>query len=74
MISELRRSAFDTDLLLSDQSCQDLSSRVSSVSANETVTTPTINPRRVEVLQRDYERLGFQVNNFSKELKIIIHF
>ncbi|CAF4282129.1 unnamed protein product, partial [Adineta steineri] len=56
MISELRRSAFDTDLLLSEQSCQDLNARVSSVSMNETIT----NPRRVEALQRDYERLGFQ--------------
>jgi hypothetical protein len=57
MISELRRSAFDTDLLLSDQSCQDLNARLSSANINETIT----NPRRVEALQRDYERLGFQV-------------
>ena len=57
MITELRRSAFDTDLLLSDQSCQDLSMRVTSMNLNETIT----NPRRVEALQRDYERLGFQV-------------
>ncbi|CAF0761526.1 unnamed protein product [Adineta ricciae] len=56
MITELRRSAFDTDLLLSDQSCQDLSMRVTSMNLNETIT----NPRRVEALQRDYERLGFQ--------------
>jgi len=52
MISELRRSAFDTDLLLTGQSCQDLS-QTSPISS-------TINPRRVEALQRDYERLGFQ--------------
>ena len=55
MISELRRSAFDTDLLLPGQSCQDLSNPSSPIS-------PTMNPRRVEALQRDYERLGFQVN------------
>ncbi|CAF0839926.1 unnamed protein product [Rotaria sp. Silwood1] len=58
MILKLRRSAFDTDLLLSDQSCQDLSNRVSPGNINETIST--INPRRVEALQRDYERLGFQ--------------
>ena len=56
MISELRRSAFDTDLMPSDQSSQDLSPRISSGNLNETV-----NPRRVEALQRDHERLGFQV-------------
>ena len=56
MIVELRRSAFDTDLILSDQSSQELSPRISSGNLNETV-----NPRRVEALQRDYERLGFQV-------------
>ncbi|CAF3051211.1 unnamed protein product [Rotaria sp. Silwood2] len=60
MILELRRSAFDTDLLLSDQSCQDLNSRVSSGNIHETITMSTMNPRRVEALQRDYERLGFQ--------------
>lgn len=59
MIAELRRSAFDTDLILSDQSTQDLSPRISSANLNETV-----NPRRVEALQRDYERLGFQVRTF----------
>ncbi|CAF0860780.1 unnamed protein product [Rotaria sordida] len=58
MILELRRSAFDTDLLLSDQSCQDLSIRVSPGNINETIST--MNSRRVEALQRDYERLGFQ--------------
>ncbi len=61
MILELRRSAFDTDLLLSDQSCQDLTGRVTSLSVNEPLTPSTLNPRRVEALQRDYERLGFQV-------------
>ncbi|CAF2070271.1 unnamed protein product [Rotaria magnacalcarata] len=60
MIAELRRSAFDTDLLLSDQSCQDLTTRLSSGNINESMTTSTFNPRRVEALQRDYERLGFQ--------------
>lgn len=65
MITELRRSAFDTDLILSDQSSQDLSPRISSANLNETV-----NPRRVEALQRDYERLGFQelrepINDFQ---------
>lgn len=57
MIVELRRSAFDTDLLLSDQSYQDLSMRVAPANVNDSVA----NPRRVEALQRDYERLGFQV-------------
>ncbi|UJR25468.1 hypothetical protein I4U23_006815 [Adineta vaga] len=56
MITELRRSAFDTDLLLSDQSCQDLNVRITSINMNESIA----NPRRVEALQRDYERLGFQ--------------
>jgi hypothetical protein len=60
MISELRRSVFDTDLLLSDRNCQNLSARMSLASMNETQT----NPRRVEALQRDYERLGFQVEIF----------
>ncbi|CAF4859031.1 unnamed protein product [Rotaria sp. Silwood1] len=46
MISKLRRNAFDTDLLLSDQSCQDLSFRVSSVNTNEIIPISTINPRR----------------------------
>ncbi|CAF3960504.1 unnamed protein product [Rotaria sp. Silwood1] len=46
MISELRRNTFDTDLLLSDQSCQDLSFRVSSVNTNEIIPISTINPRR----------------------------
>lgn len=64
MISELRRSAFDTDLMPSDQSSQDLSPRISSLAnLNETV-----NPRRVEALQRDYERLGFQVRKFLHSL------
>ncbi len=65
MILELRRSAFDTDLIINDQSCQDLSSRISSGTLHE-----TINSRRIEALQRDYERLGFQVRKknifFSK--------
>jgi hypothetical protein len=56
MISELRRNAFDTDLVLNEQSCQDLNPRISLCNLNE-----TINSRRIEVLQRDYERLGFQV-------------
>jgi hypothetical protein len=64
MILELRRSAFDTDLILSDQSCQDINSRISSGNLNEIMSTSTVNPRRVEALQRDYERLGFQVRNF----------
>ncbi|CAF3848933.1 unnamed protein product [Rotaria sordida] len=55
IISELRRNAFDTDLLLSDQSCQDLSFRVSSVNINDIIPISTINPRRVEALQHDYE-------------------
>jgi hypothetical protein len=67
MIVELRRSAFDTDLLLSDQSCQDLSSRITSSPINEPSSPSTLNPRRVEALQRDYERLGFQVKNLLKE-------
>ena len=61
MIAELRRSAFDSDLLLGDQSCPDIHARVSSGNTNESLLMATINPRRVEVLQRDYERLGFQV-------------
>ena len=61
MISELRRSAFDTDLLIPAQSYQDLNSKLSTVPTNESSTSSTINPRRVEALQRDYERLGFQV-------------
>jgi hypothetical protein len=66
MILELRRSAFDTDLILSDQSCQDISPRISSGNINE-----IINPRRVEALQRDYERLGFQVRRIENQfLKI----
>jgi len=64
MILELRRSAFDTDLILSDQSCQDINSRISSGNLNEIISTSTVNPRRVEALQRDYERLGFQVRKF----------
>ena len=63
MISELRRSAFDTDLLLPGQSCQDLPSKVSSSCSNDPLTPSSFNPRRVEALQRDYERLGFQVNS-----------
>jgi len=66
MILELRRSAFDTDLILSDQSCQDINSRISSGNLNEIISTSTINPRRVEALQRDYERLGFQVRRNKK--------
>ena len=62
MIAELRRSAFDTDLLLYDHSCQDLNVRMSSENANEMKTISTLNQRRAEALQRDYERLGFQVN------------
>lgn len=60
MISELRRSAFDTDLLLPGQSCQDLPSKVSSSCSTDPLTPSSFNPRRVEALQRDYERLGFQ--------------
>ncbi|CAF2316749.1 unnamed protein product [Rotaria sp. Silwood2] len=72
MILELRRSAFDTDLLLSDQSCQDLNSRVSSGNIHETITMSTMNPRRVEALQRDYERLGFQdLREPRKDFQII---
>ncbi|CAF1464703.1 unnamed protein product [Rotaria sordida] len=67
MISELRRNAFDTDLLLSDQSCQDLSFRVSSVNINDIIPISTINPRRVEALQHDYEQLGFQ--NLPESIK-----
>jgi hypothetical protein len=69
MILELRRSAFDTDLILSDQSCQDINSRISSGNLNEIISTSTINPRRVEALQRDYERLGFQVRRNKKKIK-----
>jgi hypothetical protein len=68
MIVELRRSAFDTDLLLSDQSCQDLSSRIASSPINEPSSPSTLNPRRVEALQRDYERLGFQVKKSSQRI------
>ncbi|CAF1271459.1 unnamed protein product [Rotaria sp. Silwood1] len=67
MILELRRNAFDTNLLLSDQSCQDLSFRVSSVNINEIISISEINPRRVEALQRDYERLEFQLRIFSNK-------
>jgi hypothetical protein len=75
MILELRRSAFDTDLLVSGQSCQDLtSSKTSSVSINEITTTSTINPRRLEALQRDYERLGFEVKIILKIILMINHF
>ena len=66
MISELRRSAFDTDLLSCDQSSHDLSARTSPGKTNELLTTTTINPRRAEALQRDYERLGFQVRKVAK--------
>jgi hypothetical protein len=66
MILELRRSAFDTDLALSDQSCQDISPRIVLENSNEIIATLTINPRRVEALQRDYERLGFQVRKIEK--------
>ncbi len=69
MILELRRSAFDTDLLLSDQSCQDIAGKISSGNLNELTSTSTINPRRVEVLQRDYERLGFEVRNNENNFK-----
>lgn len=69
MILELRRSAFDTDLILTDQSCQDLSSRRTSENFSEILSTSTLNPRRVEALQRDYERLGFQVRNYFFFLK-----
>ncbi len=59
MILELRRNAFDTDLILSDQSYQDNNnSRISLNNLHE-----IINPRQIEALQRDYERLGFQVKN-----------
>ncbi len=68
MILELRRSAFDTDLILSDQSCQDISSWIPSGNINEIMPTSTINPRRVEALQRDYEQFGFQVRKFEKEI------
>ena len=61
MILELRRNAFDTDLTINDQSCQDQNSRTSLCNLNE-----TINSRRIEALQRDYERLGFQVRKFRK--------
>jgi len=61
MILELRQNAFDTDLILNDQSCQDISLRISSGNLHE-----SINPRRIEALQRDYERLGFQVRKNSK--------
>ena len=63
MISELRRSAFDTDLLIPAQSYQDLSSKLTTMPTNDSSTPSTINPRRVEALQRDYERLGFQVEH-----------
>lgn len=46
---------------MSDQSCPDLTIRMSSGNINESMTSSTMNPRRVEALQRDYERLGFQV-------------
>ncbi len=59
---ELRRSAFDTDLLLSDQSCQDLTNKISLNNNHENSTSSLLSPRRVEALQRDYERLGFQVS------------
>ena len=64
MINELRRSAFDTDLLVPGQSCQDLTlnGRMSAIPHSESLTTLAVNPRRVEALQRDYERLGFQVD------------
>lgn len=66
MISELRRSAFDTDLLLPGQSCQDLSQPSSPVNIQDQSNAASIiNPRRVEALQRDYERLGFQVNRIE---------
>jgi len=62
MIVELRRSAFDTDLILLEQNSQEPNARISLETVND-----TINPRRVEALQRDYERLGFQVDLVSIE-------
>jgi hypothetical protein len=66
MILELRRSAFDTDLLLPGYSCQDLTGQSLSPSTHDNSTASLLNPRRVEALQRDYERLGFQVNSLLK--------
>lgn len=67
MIVELRRSAFDTDLILSEQNLQENNIRISSEILND-----TINPRQVEALQRDYERLGFQnLQDPMKDFEII---
>lgn len=64
MINELRRSAFDTDLLAAGQSCQDLTANSKSFvfAHSDSSTKLIVNPRRAEALQRDYERLGFQVD------------
>ncbi|CAF5090394.1 unnamed protein product [Rotaria sp. Silwood1] len=67
MISKLRRNAFDTDLLLSDQSCQDLSFRVSSVNTNEIIPISIINPRRVEEITTF--SLQFALENSCKTLQ-----